>query len=534
MKPRWFGTMKFSGLVLALLLAAAAGRADAQDVLDQGGFVLRIGSDTLAIERFTRGAGVVRGELAVRMQGVRVAFTLGVQADEAVSRFELTVRRQAAPEDAPPEQRLTIAFQADSAVMESTSGDSTRTRRVAVPSGSLPFVNPSFTLFEQALRRARALGGDSLEVPLFVPSGGGQNLPARVAWKADSAVVAIAGIEIRVHSDATGRVLGGAVPAQNLRVERVAAVSEAAFSGTKPDYSAPADAPYAAEDVKAVTPAGHTLAGTLTLPRDVKGRVPAIVLISGSGPQERDESIMSRYRPFRDIAHALSRRGLAVLRYDDRGAGESTGEATDATTADFAEDVRALLAYLRGRPDIDARRLGVVGHSEGAMIGPMVAAEDRGVRALVLIAGPAWTGRRILESQFRYLVEHNPAIRPEARDSAVAAQLARADSARAGLPWLRFFYDYDPLPTARRVRTPVLILQGATDRQVAAEQADELARAFRAGGNRDVSVRVFPEVNHLLLRDPSGNPLGYFDLTVRDVAPELLQSLGDWLTRKLR
>ncbi|MBI4408066.1 MAG: hypothetical protein HY561_00065, partial [Gemmatimonadetes bacterium] len=119
MRPRWFGTMKFSGLVLALLLAAAAGRADAQDVLDQGGFVLRIGSDTLAIERFTRGAGVVRGELAVRMQGVRVAFTLGVQADEAVSRFELTVRRQAAPEDAPPEQRLTIAFQADSAVMES-------------------------------------------------------------------------------------------------------------------------------------------------------------------------------------------------------------------------------------------------------------------------------------------------------------------------------------------------------------------------------------------------------------------------------
>src|SRR5687768_14137294 len=138
-----------------------------------------------------------------------------------------------------------------------------------------------------------------------------------------------------------------------------------------PDYSAPADAPYIAEDVVVKTPAGHTLAGTLTLPKVASRKQPvsAIVTITGSGPQDRDENIgLQGFRPFRQLADALARQGIAVLRMDDRGTGSSGGTFKGSTSADFAEDVRAGLAYLRTRPEIRADRLAVLGHSEGALI----------------------------------------------------------------------------------------------------------------------------------------------------------------------
>src|SRR4030095_6814814 len=147
----------------------------------------------------------------------------------------------------------------------------------------------------------------------------------------------------------------------------------------KPDYSAPADAPYLAEEVVVKTPAGHTLAGTLTLPKSASRANPvsAIVTVTGSGPQERDENIgLQGFRPFRQIADSLARRGIAVLRMDDRGTGASGGAFKGSTSADFAEDVRAGLAYLRTRPEIRADRLGVLGHSEGAIIAPMVADKE--------------------------------------------------------------------------------------------------------------------------------------------------------------
>src|SRR5262245_54861606 len=152
-------------------------------------------------------------------------------------------------------------------------------------------------------------------------------------------------------------------------------VAQQTGSAAKSDYSAPADASYTAEDVTVTTPAGHTLAGTLTLPKGASGshRVGAIVTISGSGPQDRDEAIgLPGYRPFRQYADSLARRGIATLRMDDRGTGASKGTFRRSTSADFAEDIRAGLAYLRTRAEIDSGRLGVLGHSEGALIAPMV------------------------------------------------------------------------------------------------------------------------------------------------------------------
>src|SRR5215510_6809263 len=138
------------------------------------------------------------------------------------------------------------------------------------------------------------------------------------------------------------------------------------------------------------TPAGHTLAGTLTLPKGTNAKAPvgAIVTSTGSGPQDRDENIgLQGYRPFRQIADSLARRGIAVLRMDDRGTGASGGTFKGSTSADFAEDVRAGLAYLRTRPEIKGDRLGVLGHSEGAVIAPMVADQEPTLRAIVLLAG---------------------------------------------------------------------------------------------------------------------------------------------------
>jgi uncharacterized protein len=303
------------------------------------------------------------------------------------------------------------------------------------------------------------------------------------------------------------------------------------------DYSAPLGTPYTAENVTVQTPMGHTLAGTLTLPKGASAtnRVGAIVTISGSGGQDRDESLSSPpgYRPFRQYADSLGRRGIAVLRMDDRGIGSSTGNHATATSADFAEDIRAGLAYLRTRPEIDATRLGVLGHSEGGLIGPLVAVKEPQLRAMVLMAGPSWGGRRILEFQLGNLGRADTALTGLRLDSALKRIPTRIDSMKASNPWMGYFIDHDVLAVAKQVKVPVLILNGATDQQVTPEQAEELAAAIRSGGNRDVSVRVFPDVNHLFIYDPVGSPLGYGRLTRSAVEPTVVGTVVEWLVQRL-
>jgi dipeptidyl aminopeptidase/acylaminoacyl peptidase len=286
------------------------------------------------------------------------------------------------------------------------------------------------------------------------------------------------------------------------------------------------------------TPAGHTLAGTLTLPKGASRTNPvaAIVTITGSGAQERDEalSMLPGFRPFRQLADSLGRRGIAVLRMDDRGTAGSTGNHATATSADFAEDIRAGLAYLRTRPEIDGSRLGLAGHSEGGLIAPLVAAKEPQLRAIVLMAGPAWNGRRILEFQLANLVRLNASLSAAGRDSALAVIPMRIDSMRNSNAWLKFFIDHDVLGAARLVSQPVLVLNGETDQQVTPEQAAELAAAIRAGGNTDVTSHVFPAVNHLFIYDTDGAPTGYARLSRSAVEPEVIGMTVDWLAQKLR
>ena len=306
----------------------------------------------------------------------------------------------------------------------------------------------------------------------------------------------------------------------------------------KPDYSAPADAPYIAEDVVVKTPAGHTLAGTLTLPKTASRTNPvgAIVTVTGSGPQDRDENIgLQGFRPFRQLADALGRRGIAVLRMDDRGTGASGGAFKGSTSADFAEDVRAGLAYLRTRPEVRSDRLAVLGHSEGALIAPMVAEKEPTLRAIVLLAGIAQAGRTALYFQLKNQIEHDTKLTPEMRDSKIAEIDKRIDAMMAADPWMKFFLTYEPAPTMRRVKTPVLILTGSRDQQAVPAEVALQEAAFKEGGNKDVTARVLPDLNHLFVQDTDGFPGNYSKLPPPVMMrADAVEMVVDWLAQRLR
>lgn len=522
-------SMSFSRALLAAALSMpAAARAQ-----ERGAFVMKVGADSILVERFTRAAGTV--EVAADLTGkARMAYVLTTGADASVGAVDLRAWGPGMSESAPPVQRARVVFAGDSAVATLEAGGQSRVVTAHATRGALPLLNPSAVMLEQLLMRARALSPrDSVAVPMLTP-GTTQPFLARVRWVgADSAVISLGPVEVRARVDAAGRLLGAGVAAQNLTILRVADAHAAAVP--RVDYSAPAGAPYTAEEVRVPHPGGFQLAGTLTLPRERRGRVPAVVTITGSGLEDRDESIpvAGGYRPFRQVADTLGRRGIAVLRVDDRGFGGSGGDPTRATSRDFAADVAAVVAYLRTRPEIDPARIALVGHSEGGIIAPMVATGDPRIRAVVLIAGTSRTGRRVLDYQLRQGADRDSTLAPAQRDSAYRAAWAQMDALAARTPWLPFFYDYDPLPTAARLRQPVLILQGATDRQVTADQAPELAAAIRGGGNRDVTLRVFPGLDHLMVPDPDGSPAGYAKLPSPKVSPEVLGALADWLAARL-
>ncbi len=291
------------------------------------------------------------------------------------------------------------------------------------------------------------------------------------------------------------------------------------------------------QEVRISGPAG-ALAGTLTLPSQGRGPFPAVVTLTGSGAHYRDGNRTPEhpYRPFRQIAERLAGCGVATLRLDDRGVGASKGDATAATAEDTADDARAALSFLRGRSLIDAKRVGLLGHSYGGHIAPLVAAGNPEVAVVLLMAAPARPFRETMRYQHRYRIDNDRAIPPAAREAALAEAMRQQEANVASSPeaWRRSIQDRDPLPTARQLRMPVLILHGLTDRAVDPEDAEMLERAILAAGNPRVERRLFPGVNHHFQRDPIGARDGYDRLPTQDLAPEVLDALCAWLSAHLR
>lgn len=516
-----------------LLLLFLPREVVAQDLTRRSALLILRGDDTLAIEKIERTTRQVRAEISGPGQP-RVVLVHDLGPDDLITRTTLEVFAPGAGADAPAVQTGSVIFSGDSALMEITAGGSTRTFRVATPEGTLPIINNDFVVAEQAMRRIRGRGDSSVTLSYFALSA------ARIApgsierLGGDSARFTIVQSVTVLHFDRDGHVIGGSIPQASLRIVALEGAAAAAIRASTPNYSAPVDAPYTAEEVRVTTPAGHTLGGTLTIPTGARGRVAAVVTITGSGLQDRDEyvAIGSGYRLFREVADTLGRRGIAVLRMDDRGIGSSNGDVR-GTTADFADDIRAGVAYLRSRAEIDPERIALVGHSEGGTIAPMVAADDRRIAGLVLLAGTAYTGRQIIDYQIANGVRGSD-LTPAQVDSAVAGAVAEFDSTAGKTPWMQYFMRYDPIPTARRVRQPALILQGATDQQVRAEEARMLDAAMRAGGNRRVTLRILPDRNHFFIADPDGHPSGYARLRDGRVDRETLGIVADWLVATLR
>lgn len=520
-------------LPAALLIPLASGPLPAQDA-GAYTFVMRLGSDTIGSEVVRRDPGRVEVDMVNRLGGGPVHFVLDLRPDAAVSAMSARFYRSAS--DTAPAQSIDLRLEGDSAIA-TLSGATSRVDRMATEEGAVPYLNPSAALVEQILRRARAMGGAkgaADTVPVLALQDG-TTLKVDVRWpSADEAALHLAGIEMHATVSGDGRLLELAIPAQNVRVERVEGAHP--LRPEEIDYGPPEGAPYAAEDVTVHTPAGLDLTGTLTLPDTSAGPVPAVVTITGSGAEDRDERIpfVRGYRPFREVADTLGRRGIATLRLDDRGVNGSSPGPDSATSADYADDIRAAVAWLRDRPGIDGSRIGLVGHSEGGMIAPMVAATDSSLAGIVLMAGTAYDGRRILRYQLRSAIRRSGAYAPAERDSALEAVPDRIEEMAGRSAWMRFFLEHDPLGTAREVSVPVLILQGETDHQVSPEQADTLAAAFREGGDEDVTLRKFPDTNHLFLADPNGSPEGYATLPSHSVRPEVLGAIADWLADRLQ
>ena len=322
--------------------------------------------------------------------------------------------------------------------------------------------------------------------------------------------------------------------------------------------------PYDEEEVS-YAGRGVKLAGTLTLPRG-KPPYPAVLLLTGSGAQDRNEALMG-HRPFLVLADALTRRGIAVLRMDDRGVGGSTGSVMESTEDDFAADALAGVAYLKTRPQVDAARIGLVGHSEGGLVAALAAWRSRDVAFIVMMAGPGIPGDQIMLRQVETAVKgaglsservHDSVamqrkimeIVLHEKDNAAAVEKMRQalskvlevmpEPARAAKerelgvitsPWYRSFIAADPRAALARVHVPVLALNGELDTQVGAdENLASIAQALKAAGNRDATTLKLPGLNHLFQKAATGAITEYRDIE-ETINPEALRIVGDWIVK---
>ncbi|HSK11007.1 MAG TPA: alpha/beta hydrolase [Vicinamibacterales bacterium] len=322
-----------------------------------------------------------------------------------------------------------------------------------------------------------------------------------------------------------------------------------------------------------------SLAGTLTLPPG-GGPHPAVVLLTGSGAQDRDEDVFGM-KVFGLLSDHLTRAGVAVLRSDDRGVGGSTGTLSQSTSSDLADDALAQVRFLKGRKDIDGTRIGLIGHSEGGLVAPMAATRSGDVAFVVLLSAPTVTGERILLAQNALVArasgmpeEHirkNEALQrkmfaavrsgegwdavvaevealtreslerlPEAQRKPLgdvggfARKNAEQQVAAVKNPWFRFFLDYDPAPALAKLGIPVLAVFAERDTQVpAALNREVMEQAFEKGGHRDHTITVVPKANHLYQEATTGGPAEY-PMLKKEFVPGFAEMISQWIVEKTR
>jgi len=333
---------------------------------------------------------------------------------------------------------------------------------------------------------------------------------------------------------------------------------------------------YYSEDVKFENIKDNiVLAGTLTIP-EKDGNFPAVILISGSGPQNRDEELMG-HKPFLVLADHLTKNGFAVLRFDDRGTAESTGDYKTATSLDFARDVESAIKYLQTRKEINKNQIGLIGHSEGGIIAPIVAARSKDINFIVLLAGTGIRGDQILLLQqeligkasgasdtdlqkakvinkgaFDIILKSNniESLETELTNYIKQALIDNPESEKpAGMsdddyvklqvnqltsPWMIYFIKYDPAPILEKVNCPVLAINGEKDLQVPAKvNLEAIENALEEGGNKNVTTKVLPNLNHLFQECETGSP-GEYATIEQTFSPIALAEISNWILNQVK
>ena len=334
--------------------------------------------------------------------------------------------------------------------------------------------------------------------------------------------------------------------------------------------------PYSQKEVvfKNYSAGGIELAGTLTMPKE-GGTFPVVVLITGSGPQNRDEELLG-HKPFFVLADYLTHHGIAVLRYDDRGVGKSGGKFSLATTHDFATDASAAVDFLKTLPNIDTSKIGLIGHSEGGIIAPIVASERKDIAFIVLMAGPGLPGEKIIlaqtalisrasgvdekdisetisldEKAFKILrknsnIEVSSAkIRKMLTDLEKKQKREKTDTTKGEStiesqvksltsPWFMYFLFFDPMTVLTKVKCPLLAINGEKDMQVPPkENLEAIEKAMIMGGNSKYTIEMIPGVNHLFQTAPTGNPSEYAKIE-ETMAPFVLDRISGWIIKTLK
>jgi len=334
--------------------------------------------------------------------------------------------------------------------------------------------------------------------------------------------------------------------------------------------------PYYSEDITFENKkAGINLAGTLTLPKK-DGVFPVVILISGSGPQNRDEELLG-HKPFLVLSDYLTKNGIAVLRFDDRGTALSKGDFKTATSADFATDVEAGIDYLKTRKEINKKKIGLIGHSEGGLIAPMVASKSKDVSFIVLLAGTGIKGDKLLLLQQKLIgkasgisdddLQKSELINRKAFDIVnksnnleqlrtdltkyIKQQLKDNPNAEkpSGMsdddfvnlqvkqianPWMQYLIKYNPAPTLEKVKCPVLAINGGKDLQVPPkENLDAIKKALTKGGNKNIKTKELPNLNHLFQECKTGSPSEYVKIE-QTFSPIALIEILKWVQRQIK
>ena len=432
--------------------------------------------------------------------------------------------------------------------------------------------NVTFSLGVLNMNVAFTQDKDSLKATMDIPQQNAKNLPLLNVKFNDPSVYFELGSRIGVAK------YDGKLIKDTIKGKFTQNVVEGTFTlyRINPKDTVTERLPYKVESVT-FSNGENTFGATLTSPL-TPGRHPVIVLIAGSGAHNRDEEILG-YKPFKMIANHLTRQGFAVLRYDKRGVGESKGKTTaESTTMDFATDVEQAVKMLKTRNDVDTTKIGLLGHSEGGIIAPLVASRNKDIAFIILMAGTGIKGSDVMLEQKKLIMEKSGAkesnikkslqsskdifeairknkgfdkIRKEIKeeilanypkDTSKAFSKAEQDSfinlmvEQQMKPiqsnWFKYFLEYDPVPALEKVTCPVLVLFGEMDVQVSPQQNQKpIVDALKKAGNKDVTVRVFPKANHLFLTAITGNIDEYRTLD-KVFVPGFLATISEWARKR--